>query len=92
MFGAKPIVLLKHLKIMEQIIMDKIAALPDNFQSEVADFVDFLIQKYHLEKGQNGLTDEQRKTIQNRYEKLNQNPESGLDWYEAKAKLMQKYV
>ena len=76
---------------MEQAVINKIAALPENLQSEVADFVDFLIQKYHLEKPDE-LTDEQKETLLDRHEKLNQNPGRGIDWDEAKAKLMQKYA
>ena len=79
---------------MEQTVLNKIAGLPENLQSEVADFVDFLIHKYHLEKVTDGenLTDEQKQTIRNRYEQLNQNPGRGLDWDDAKAKLMLKHA
>ncbi len=71
--------------------MEKIAALPENLQLEVADFVDFLIQKYHLEKPDE-LTDTQKEILLDRHEKLNQIPGRGIDWDEAKAKLMQKYA
>ena len=76
---------------MEQAVLEKIAALPENLQLEVADFVHFLIQKYHLEKPDE-LTDEQTETTLDRHEKLNRNPGRGTDWDEAKAKLMQKYA
>ncbi|MCU0354207.1 MAG: DUF2281 domain-containing protein, partial [Cytophagales bacterium] len=65
-------------------IADKIALLPDNLQAEVADFVDFLIRKHHLDTETADLTEEQKQTLQTRYEKLNQNPESGMDWETAK--------
>ena len=80
---------------MEQAVLEKIAALPENLQLEVADFVHFLIQKYHLEKPDeltDEQTDEQTETTLDRHEKLNRNPGRGIDWDEAKAKLMQKYA
>ncbi len=33
----------------EQMIKEKIAALPDTLQKEILDYIDFLLQKYDIE-------------------------------------------
>lgn len=36
--------------ITEQIILKKIHSLPENLKVEIVDFIEFLTQKYHVEK------------------------------------------
>lgn len=73
-----------------QEITDKIASLPEHLQHEVLDFVEFIISKYKPDT-EAPLTGEQQEELDRRYTALQENPDRGIDWEDAKASLKSKY-
>lgn len=64
---------------------NKIDQLPEEVLLQVADYIDFLLDRY-----QNELSEEEVKELEKRYQANQQNPESVRSWEEAQKELLAK--
>ncbi len=70
-------------------LQEKLASLPEEIQRQVADYVDFLIERYQREV--QPLTDAQQRTLEQRYQGYRSNPAQAEDLEEVKNRLLKKY-
>jgi hypothetical protein len=71
-------------------IHEKIEQLPDEILFQVADYIDFLLDRYKP-KENSELSKEEIEELENRYQNFKENPESAISWEEAQKKLMAKH-
>jgi Na+/phosphate symporter len=71
------------------VLQEKLSSLPEELQRQVADYVDFLIQKYQNEVSP--LTDAEKQTLEQRYQAYQQNASKAEDLEEVKNRLLKKY-
>jgi Na+/phosphate symporter len=71
------------------VLQEKLSSLPEELQQQVADYVDFLIQKYQNEVSP--LTDAEKQTLEQRYQAYQQNASKAEDLEEVKNRLLKKY-
>ncbi len=75
---------------METIVLqEKLSSLPEELQRQVADYVDFLVQKYQNEVSP--LSDAEKQTLEQRYQAYQQNASKAEDLEEVKNRLLKKY-
>lgn len=76
-------------------IAKKIELLPDMLQAQVADYVDFLLNRHFHEKsqqkGEPELSQEQKAELDSRYRAYLENPDSVVSIETMKTRLIQKY-
>ncbi len=70
-------------------LQEKLASLPEEIQRQVADYVDFLIERYQREV--QPLTDAQQRTLEQRYQGYRNDPAQAEDLEEVKNRLLKKY-
>lgn len=71
------------------VLQEKLSSLPEELQQQVADYVDFLVQKYQNEVSP--LTDTEKQTLERRYQAYQQNASKAEDLEEVKNRLLKKY-
>lgn len=76
--------------MITQEITDRLVSLPEHLQHEVLDFVEFIISKYKPDI-EAPLTDKQIDEPDRRYSALQDNPDRGISWEDAKTSLKSKY-
>ncbi len=75
---------------METIVLqEKLSSLPEELQRQVADYVDFIVQKYQNEVSP--LSDAEKQTLERRYQAYQQNASKAEDLEEVKNRLLKKY-
>lgn len=75
-------------------LIQKIENLPDVLQQQVADYVDFLMERYQVGSPKTEdapLTEEDKTELDNRYNNWKNDPSSAIPLEDAKNRLMQKY-
>ena len=76
-------------------LVQKIESLPEMLQLQVADFVDFLLNKHYQEKpaptDNSDLTEEQKAELDKRYKAYLENPDSVVKYEAVKTRSMKKY-
>lgn len=71
------------------VLQEKLASLPEEIQRQVADYIDFLIERYQREAPL--LTPAQQHTLEQRYQSYLNNPSQAEDLEEVKNRLLKKY-
>lgn len=71
------------------LLQEKIASLPAHIRQQVADYIDFLVEKH--QKVTINLTEEERQLLEERYLTYLNNPANTVDLEEVKNRLMNKY-
>jgi hypothetical protein len=71
------------------VLQEKLASLPEEIQRQVADYIDFLIERYRREVPP--LTDAQQRTLEGRYQGYLDNPSQAEDLEAVKNRLLKKY-
>jgi hypothetical protein len=71
------------------VLQEKLASLPEEIQRQVADYIDFLIERYQREVPP--LTDAQQRTLEGRYQGYLNNSSQAEDLEEVKNRLLKKY-
>lgn len=76
-------------------LVQKIELLPEVFQTQVSDFVEFLLNKHFhgnpVPSAEEGLSMEQKSELDRRYQEYLTNPESCVSMESLKSRLMKKY-
>lgn len=67
----------------------KIDQLPEEVLLQVADYIDFLLDRYKV-KSEDKLSKEEIQELETRYQAYLQNPESARTWEEAQKELLVK--
>lgn len=70
-------------------LQEKLASLPEELQQQVADYIDFLLQRYRQDVGP--LTEAEQQTLTQRYQAHRNNPAQAQDIEEVKKQLLKKY-
>ena len=71
------------------VLQEKLSSLPEEIQQQVADYVDFLVQKYQNEVSP--LTHAEKQTLERRYQTYQQNASKAEDLEKVKNRLLKKY-
>ena len=69
-----------------------ISQLPEHLQSEVSDFVEYLLIKYQVQESKNDIPEEHKRILKERFQKMQDKPNMGINWETLKNELMQKYA
>ncbi len=72
------------------VLQEKLASLPEEIHRQVADYIDFLIERYGQEMPP--LTDAQQRTLEGRYQGYLNNPSQAEDLEEIKNPLPASYI
>ncbi len=71
-------------------IHEKIEQLPNEILFQVADYIDFLLDRYKPKENRE-LSKEEIEELENRYQNFKENPESAISWEAAQKILMAKH-
>jgi len=71
------------------LLQEKLASLPEEIQRQVADYIDFLIERYQHDV--QPLTDARQRTLEQRYQGYRNNPSQAEDLEAVKNRLLKKY-
>ncbi|CAA9223844.1 MAG: hypothetical protein AVDCRST_MAG56-586 [uncultured Cytophagales bacterium] len=71
------------------VLQEKLASLPEELQQQVADYIDFLVQRYQQEVAP--LTDAEKQTLTQRYQAHRNNPAQAHDVEAVIKQLLKKY-
>jgi hypothetical protein len=70
-------------------LQDKVAGLPDFVQQQIADYIDFLVQKY--QKTENSLSQAEKQVLEERYVAYSKNPGQATELDDVMNRLTRKY-
>ena len=73
-----------------QILHEKIDRLPEHVTAQVADYLDFLIER-HAPKEEESLTAEQKQYLDEAEQEYLDDPSTAISWEDAKKQLFAKY-
>jgi hypothetical protein len=71
------------------LLQEKLASLPEEIQRQVADYIDFLIERYQHDV--QPLTNAQQRTLEQRYQGYRNNLSQAEDLEAVKNRLLKKY-
>lgn len=77
-------------KMTHTTLHNKIDQLPEEVLLQVADYIDFLLDRY-TPKNEDELSKEEIQELESRYQAYDQSPESAKSWEDAQKELLAKY-